>query len=66
LPLELISLLHSCSHKEVNDVSRMSIHGNQTHDLLSYWLGKVTLHHHDESFEVVDLGLVDLSHSIWV
>jgi hypothetical protein len=60
LPLEVVNPGDLISHEEIDDISRVSVHGNQTHDLLSHWLGEVSLHHLDKLGQIIALLGVSL------
>jgi len=55
LPVEIINSANFQGVKILEDISRVSIHGNQAHDFLSHWFVKLTLDHHNKSFQGIDL-----------
>ena len=56
LPVEIVYSANLQVGKILKDISGVSIHGNQTHDFLSHWFVKLTLDHHDEAFQGIDLS----------
>jgi hypothetical protein len=57
LPQEVIIASAIGLYHVVNDITRVSIHSNQTHDLLSLGLSKVTLYKHNQVLKVLLLLL---------
>lgn len=57
LPVEIVHSANLQIVKIIEDISGVSIHGNQTHDFLSHWFVKLTLDHHNEAFQGIDLSL---------
>jgi len=55
LPVEIVNSANLQGVKILEDISGVSIHGNQTHDFLSHWFVKLTLDHHDKAFQGIDL-----------
>ena len=64
LPVEIVHSANLQGVKIMEDISGVSIHGNQTHDFLSHWFVKLTLDHHDKAFQVLNLGVPSLLDSI--
>jgi hypothetical protein len=65
LPLEFIRLVNSLVNKDTNDITRMSVHGNQAHDLHSERAGhRSILHHLNESGQLVDTVLKSSGHGV--
>ena len=45
LPLELVHFCHAFIDKLLNNITRVGVHSDQTHDFLTHARGQLTLHH---------------------
>jgi len=62
LPLEFVSICDLFVVEFEDDVTRVSIHSDHTHNFLSHALGQVSLHHKNQISQQFDLILVRLFH----
>jgi len=66
LPLELLSTEDMLKVEFLNNIARVSVHGNHATNLLAHRLGEVTLDHSDQVGEELDLVDVSLLHGFLV
>ena len=64
LPLELVSLDYSFDLQLLDDITRMGVHGDHAHNLLTHSCGEFTLHHSNEVVKELNLELVASGHRI--
>jgi hypothetical protein len=57
LPVEVISSGDLFIEEFFKDISGVSVHSNQTHNLHSGWFVKFTLHHHNQAFQSFFLSI---------
>ena len=55
LPLEVIDLFHTLVTQLLNDITRMGVHGDHAHNLLTHATGQLTLHHLNQVSQKLDL-----------
>jgi hypothetical protein len=66
LPIKIINPANIQVGKIIEDISRVSIHRNQTHDLLSNWFCEITLDHQNKAFQGINLIIICFSNSSWI
>lgn len=64
LPLEIIDLGDALIAQFLNDITRVSVHSDHAHNLLTHASGQLTLHHLNQICKKVDLVIKSLSHCV--
>jgi hypothetical protein len=66
LPVEVINSANFQGVEVLENISRVSIHSNKTHDLLSHWLLKFALYHDNQALQGILLFVPALLHGVLV